>query len=57
MITTLQLTQNADAGLLCPADKKNAPKRLASSASDFFIRVKASQGEKTRTKASLELNC
>jgi hypothetical protein len=46
MTPTLQLTQNADAGRLCPTANKNAPKPLASSASSIFIRVKASQGEK-----------
>jgi hypothetical protein len=48
MTPPLQLTQNADAGRLCPTANKNAPKPLASSASSIFIRVKGSQGEKTR---------
>jgi len=46
MITTLQLTQNADAGLLCPSANKNAQKRLASSVSCFFISVKGRKAKK-----------
>ncbi|MFT4662408.1 MAG: hypothetical protein ACI8XB_002698 [Patiriisocius sp.] len=46
MTPTLQLTQNADAGRLCPTAKKNAQKPLASSASSIFNHVKGPQGEK-----------